>query len=587
MVSVEEAGKAGFSIKSALIAVVLSTALVASSSYVALKIGALPWPIILSVVLSAGLMRLFSRRVSPHEINVAQAGGSIGGLMASALVFTVPAIWFLQKQDPLLAAPSIITLIIISVLGGVLGVLLSLPLRRAFIDAENLPYPSGRAGGELIKAGFEKGNFTRIVVIVGLITIAFVALRELFFPAGLSAGNSAILAALAAAGVIVSLYPMPMAVGVGYLIGKRSSYSWFFGSITGWLVFVPYLYSKGLEASEGSLIAQNLGMGIVLGSGIGFLLIFIVPRFKKIFGPVFRKGERWYFRMTPVFSILTIIVLALVGVPLLASLIAVIGVWVMVAVAARMTGETDIDPLEQFGILIGLAAVLLYSVLSLNLGILPVVLIIVFVSVATAIAGDIGHDYKSASVLGTKVSDIVRVDLLAVIAAAIVGPLVLVVIKEAFSVELFTAAMPAPQAQLVAGSVSGFAYPQFFLAGLTFAVVFEVINRFVRAKYKQDMPLALMPFGIGMFLGLTLGILFFFGGLIRDFMDRKRPGSSRKGILVSAALMGGEGIAGFGAAVLFVSGMFSKISSNMALLVLSALALAVYFLVKSVRGKNK
>lgn len=579
----EESGKSGFSAKSAFVAIILTVILIASSSYIAMRMSVLPWPIILSVVLSAGLLKLFSGKLNPHEINVAQAGGSIGGLMASALVFTVPAIWLLQSQNPQLQSPPMWVLVLLALVGGFLGVLLSLPLRRMFIDQENLPYPSGKAGGELIKAAFTRSNLIRLVVIAGLISIAFVALRELFFPGGISSQNCALFAALASVGVIISVYPMPMAVGIGYIIGKKASYSWFFGAVMGWLILVPLAFGAGAELTDAITITKNVGMGIVLGSGIGFLLMFVLPRVKKIFGPIFSRGEKWYFRITPYVSILTIFILAISGVPLLGSVIAVVGVWIMVAVAARTTGETDIDPLEQFGILVGLAAILVYSMLAFELSLLSAVLIIFFVSAATAIAGDIGHDYKSAQIVKTKVSDILRVDLIAVIVAALAGPFVLEIIKKGHADILFEELIPQ-QAEMVAGAIGGFELPQFFFMGLVFAFAFEIINYFVLKKYKGRMPLQIIPFGIGMFLGLGLALFLFLGGLIRDITQRWVASSEQSGVLVSAGLMGGEGLAGFFGAALFVSGLLSKSGAYRLLLVLAGLSLLMYLAIFS-RGR--
>ncbi|MGH7601535.1 MAG: hypothetical protein ACREOI_34680, partial [bacterium] len=75
----DSAAKPGFTARAVMIAVALSLFLLASSSYIAIKIGAMPWPIIFSVIVAGGVLRLRSKQVNVHEINVAQAGASIGG----------------------------------------------------------------------------------------------------------------------------------------------------------------------------------------------------------------------------------------------------------------------------------------------------------------------------------------------------------------------------------------------------------------------------------------------------------------------------------------------------------------------------
>ena len=90
----------GFTLRAAVIAVAVSLFLLASSSYIAIKIGALPWPIIFSVIVSGGILKLLSRsrHLNVHEINVAQAGASVGGLVAAGIVFTVPGIIYLNLR---------------------------------------------------------------------------------------------------------------------------------------------------------------------------------------------------------------------------------------------------------------------------------------------------------------------------------------------------------------------------------------------------------------------------------------------------------------------------------------------------------
>jgi uncharacterized oligopeptide transporter (OPT) family protein len=247
-----------------------------------------------------------------------------------------------------------------------------------------------------------------------------------------------------------------------------------------------------------------------------------------------------------------------------------------------MTGETNIDPLEQFGIIIGLLCLGVYAVMGRELGVLPAFLLVCFVSVAAALAGDIGHDYKSAKILGTKPKDIIKVDFICAIAAGIAAPFVLEIILKGYSTMMFTPEMPAPQAVLVAGSIFGFKYPAVFLTGFGAAFVIEIIQR----ALKKSLPVSLMAFGIGMFLGLTLGFLFFIGGVIRWIADKKAPDSYQTGILAAAGLMGGEGIAGFVTAALFVGGI-AMASAQKTLLGIFALFFVVTILLYMVRGKKK
>jgi len=229
----------------------------------------------------------------------------------------------------------------------------------------------------------------------------------------------------------------------------------------------------------------------------------------------------------------------------------------MVSVAAKMTGETDIDPLEQFGIIIGLFAIGIFTAIGLHFDYLSVFLVVCFVSIASAIAGDIGHDYKSAQIIGTRVKDIIKVDMIAVIVAGLLAPLVFNIIITSYQKELFTPSMPAPQAQMVAGSIFGFSHPFAFFIGFLVAFVWIVLEN----ALKKKAPILPMIFGIGLFLGLTLGILLAIGGLIRLFTDRKKPKVYQTGLILAAGIMGGESVAGLTHKAMFVFGIPTIVST--------------------------
>jgi uncharacterized oligopeptide transporter (OPT) family protein len=197
----------------------------------------------------------------------------------------------------------------------------------------------------------------------------------------------------------------------------------------------------------------------------------------------------------------------------------------------------------------------------MQLGYLSAFLIVCFVSVASAVAGDIGHDYKSAKIIGTRAKDIIKVDMIAVIAAGLLAPFVLGMILDAYGPEFFTPAMPAPQAQMVAGSIFGFPYPWAFAAGFAIAFVWVVLENLSGRRA----PVLPMVFGIGMFLGLALGIMLAIGGAIRYLTDRRSSGIfAAAGIMLAAGIMGGESVAGLGLKAMIVAGA-PPLASSLAL----------------------
>nr|HQV32520.1 OPT/YSL family transporter [Calditrichia bacterium] len=323
--------KSALTLRAALIASFLSLFLLASTSYIALKIGAAPWPVIFSVVVSGGLLKLLDRgrKTDIHEVNVAQAGASIGGLVAAGVSFTIPGIIFLQQAGQTdLQIPDLLPLSLLCVGAAVLGILLAIPMKATFVDEEQLPYPAGTAGAELLKLGKTGGRELRLITALGASAALFALLRDVYFPAGFA------LSFLVPAGIFITLLPMPLAIGSGYILGPRASFSWMGGAAVGWLIIVPLLVNNGMAAATAPVWVQNLGMGMVLGSGVGFFLSYVVPRIKRIFGPFFdaRSNGKWWISLA---VLPAVAILLWTGVPPLAVFITLAGTWMMVAVAAR------------------------------------------------------------------------------------------------------------------------------------------------------------------------------------------------------------------------------------------------------------
>ncbi len=546
---------AGLTLRAVIIAMALSLFLLLSTFYIAIKLGAAPWPIIFSVIVSASLIKALNRNreINLHEINVAQAGGSIGGLIAAGVAFTLPAVIYLNRTGDIaieLPAPWILGILIAT--SGLLGLLLSVPLKYTFIDEENLPYPAGTAGAELLKLSNQHGKELFIVLIIGSLVGIFTLIRDLYFPAGI------MLLSLSSLGIMLVLLPLPIAVGAGYILGPRASYSWLAGAVIGWFLIVPIQTLNHVEITLAGDYVKNLGMGMVLGSGISFLLAYILPKFRQIFLPVFKSNSKYMF-LVPGLLLLGFLSMLISNIPVLASILTLIGIWAMVAVAARMTGETNIDPLEQFGIFITLLIMIIYGIMSLTLPLSTLILIVMVVSVACAIAGDAGHDYKSAAILNTKFTDIVKIDFITIVLTGLAAPFVFEIFSAGFSKELFTPIMPAPQAELVAKSISGFDHPYIFLTGFLIAMGGELINKILPENFKSQ--LLWMPFGIGLFLGPGLAIPIALGATILYWINKRNPGMYHIGLLIAAGSMGAEGIAGFTAGALTVFGLTYQTSA--------------------------
>jgi uncharacterized oligopeptide transporter (OPT) family protein len=269
------------------------------------------------------------------------------------------------------------------------------------------------------------------------------------------------------------------------------------------------------------------------------------------------------------------LILFFMGIPLFAAALCLILTFFTVNLASRMTGLTNIDPLEQFGLLSALLITYFFGMANLELGLEHRYIITFFIATATAIAGDIGHDYKSAQIVGTDHKQIVLVDLVAAVVVALMIPLLLGVIQSPVIADtLFTLKFPAPQAQIVAMNLKGLPHPLIFVCGLILAIIIEAF----RFKGKLS-AVHLMPLGIGLFLGFNLAFLIAIGGFIAFKVAKKGSEQMLTAIVISAAILGGEGTIGFlqSSLQVFFPAKETAILGSISLLLIALLA-------RSIRG---
>jgi putative OPT family oligopeptide transporter len=237
-------------------AVLLGTSLglvfAASSLYLVLKVGmtvSASIPVaVLAITLFRGLSTAFGfRRATILENNVVQTSGSAGESIAFGVGVTMPALLMLGFDMDL---PRVM---LVSILGGLLGILAMIPLRRAFIvrmhgrpgQPGTLLYPEGVAAAQVLISG-EKGGTTGATVFVGF-GIAFI---HKFLTIGINALKETVAVPI---GVInrAAVFSADMAselLGVGYIIGMRTSAIMMAGAILGYLVLIPTIYFVGEHA---------------------------------------------------------------------------------------------------------------------------------------------------------------------------------------------------------------------------------------------------------------------------------------------------------------------------------------------------
>jgi putative OPT family oligopeptide transporter len=232
-----------FTIKAIILGIVLGIIFGAANAYLGLYVGMTVSASIPVAVISMGILRGILRRGTILENNMVQTVGSAGESLAAGVIFTIPALFIWSAEFPGISEPSLTEIFIISVLGGSLGVLFMIPLRKYLIKREHkvLPYPEGTACAEVLKVG-DKGGSQAIPVMFGVIAGA----SYKFLMSGLGFWQETIAIPIRwIRNMVVSLDAIPALLGVGYIIGPRISGIMFAGGALSGLVLVPFFSYYG------------------------------------------------------------------------------------------------------------------------------------------------------------------------------------------------------------------------------------------------------------------------------------------------------------------------------------------------------
>jgi putative OPT family oligopeptide transporter len=423
-----EQAPAELTVRAVVLGAILGVVFAASSVYLALKIGLTVSASIPIAVLAVAFFRTLGRSTI-LENNMVQTTGSAGESIAAGIVFTIPAI-LLMGYDLTVGKVAVI-----AVVGGIMGVLLMIPLRRALIVKEHgrLTYPEGTACAEVLVAG-EKGGLQakRLFQAFGL------AFAYKFLMAGLKAWKEyPTWVSRSYNGASISAEVSPELLGVGYIIGPRIAGYLFAGGCLAYLVLIPAikLFGSGLTQpifAESKLISEMspgevranfvfyIGAGAVAAAGIIALirsLPTIVSAFRSGFQDLraglgstasrLRTDIDLPIWVTPVGAVLLALVLTFLpqlAVNLLGAVLIVLFGFFFVVVSSRITGEIGVsaNPISGMTIaaLIGTAAIFLligWTGVDHRVGAISIAAVI---AVAAGNAGATSQDLKTGFLVG-------------------------------------------------------------------------------------------------------------------------------------------------------------------------------------------
>jgi putative OPT family oligopeptide transporter len=587
-------------IKAVALGVILAVILAGANAYLGLFAGMTVSASIPAAVISMGVLKLF-RRSNILENNIVQTCASAGESLAAGVIFTLPALVLLGRW----AQFDYWQTVLIAGFGGVLGVLFTVPLRRALIVEHPLQFPEGIACAEVLETGEKGGAGVKFVawsaVAAALFKFAQTGLRLI---AGTAEGATYLFdrKTIAYFGSNLS----PALLGVGYIVGLNIAVLIFIGGALNWLVAIPIVVAvtgapAGVSATDfaaqlWSTQTRYIGVGAMVVGGLWALL-----RVRKSLLSGVTSGLAAYREMKegrqrdrldrdmPMQWVLIAIVVSIIplyflyhfligraAISITMAVIMVVGGFLFSAVSGYMTGLVGSSNNPISGVTI--ATLLFASLILLGLfgrglehGPAAAILIAAVVACAAAIAGDNLHDLKAGYLVGaTPWKQQVMLIVGTLVSALVMAPVLNLLLK-AYGIGPVTPEHPqsltAPQATLMQSVAEGV-----FRGGLPWGMVLIgmgvavalILFDLALERRESTFRVPVLAVAIGIYLPFELSVPILLGGilawLVQRAQRRREWGSGeaaeearkeieQRGMLISSGLITGEALVGIAMAI--------------------------------------
>jgi putative OPT family oligopeptide transporter len=582
----EETSHKDWTLRGVIVGALFGVIFGSANAYLGLHVGLTISTAIPLAVIAVAVFKVLTPILGRSTIldsNIAQTTGSASSSLASGLIFTIPAL-FLWGFNP-----SIFKMGTLALLGGVLGVLFMIPLRRALIVREHgvLPYPEGTAAAQVLISAEEGGAKAKNIFIgLGIGAVYTTCVRFLHLWPEKIHLNLPVLKKAKLGGE-----PMPALLGVGYILGPRIAAIMVAGGLLSWLGVIPMIAYFG-ENLNIPLFPEKIlpiadmtpeqiwdkyirviGAGAVAVAGIITVIKSIPTMYnalkmgikdvslKKDNAQVQRKRTQTDLPITVLgIGVLAVIIILILSpqtlgmdtsilVRIISAVCIAVFAFCFVTVSSRIVGLVGVtsNPTSGMTIVSLLGTSLLFYALGWTdaIGQATALTIGTVVAVSASIAGDISQDLKAGYIIGATPKRQQASELIGVVTSAFAIAAVVWLLGEAFT--FGSEALAAPQATLmktvIEGVLGGDLPWGLVMIGGSFAIVAELLG------------VPSLPFAVGIYLPLSTMTPIYVGGLVRYFVE-KRAGDNlelkkkkgEKGILLGSGFIAGEGIAMVGVA---------------------------------------
>ena len=530
----------------------------------------------LAAILGFGILRGLMGRRSIIENNINQSIASAVNASATAMMFSVPALFILSRtrQDPTFLEFSIPLIVLGCITGGILGIAFIIPLRKQMIDFERLAYPGGIAVATILKS--PGAGMTKAMLLVGGALVS--GLVHLFIYTIWGVHNVDLGSLLRLPDFMNGIwYVSLMTIGVGYLSGKGGVYFIVGGYVCYWFL-APVLNMQGLLPAPAELAAlggpdflrlslfRPLGIGMLIGgavTGVALALPLIVSAVRSMQEAAKTKSAVSrdelpikFLAVAVVGGFFLLLIMAEFAVPemtfvrgALMALLGTLWIWISGVILSECIGRTNWSPLSGMT-LIAVTILILIASAGGGMGdratIVASVMVGAAVCVAMSQATDLMLDLKTGYLVGA----VPRKQQIAQFAGTWLGPLVAIALVFILNknTPLGEAPYTAPQASALASIMDGIlggAIPSLkYLAGAGLGAVLS-------ASGIGGLGILV---GLGFYLPFNIVLTYTIGTILRLSSDRfkGKTWSEDVGIPIAAGLIVGEALVGVGNALLQV-----------------------------------